>query len=41
MSEKKKIKRKLINLQNLYGKQVGMVAWKLWKEERKKVKTNG
>jgi hypothetical protein len=41
MSEKKQIKRKLINLQNTFGKVRGLAAWKLWKEEKKKVKTNG
>jgi len=41
MNVKKQIRRKLINLQNLYGKQAGKLAWKTWKENQKKENTNG
>lgn len=40
MNEKKRLKRKLIILQNQYGKDRGKVAWKAWKETQGK-KTNG
>lgn len=38
MNEKKKIKRKLIRMQNAYGKKIGKMAWKNWKEAKKEEK---
>ena len=32
MSDKKKIRKQLIRMQNAYGKREGKVAWKKWKE---------
>ena len=32
MSDKKKIRKQLIRMQNAYGKKGGIVAWKKWKE---------
>lgn len=41
MSEKKKLKRKLITMQNQYGKETGKVVWKNWKLNIKKEEKNG
>ena len=37
-TEKKRIRRKLINFQNSLGKVVGRAAWIVWKETNKVVK---
>jgi hypothetical protein len=41
MNEKKRIKRKLITMQNLYGKEKGKLAWVAWKGTQKNDKKNG
>lgn len=35
MNEKRRIRKKLIKLQNSYGKAKGRMAWDQWKKEQK------
>ena len=41
MITKKTIRRKLINLQNSFGKKRGKIAWTIWKKETGVEKKNG
>jgi hypothetical protein len=41
MNMKKKLKRKLINMQNRYGKLAGKTMWILWKKTENIGSTNG
>ena len=41
MNMKKKLKRKLINMQNRYGKLAGKTMWISWKNTQTRGSTNG